>query len=182
MKLLRRRFLPLAALLFALPALASAQRMPREGGWSVWGGLGLTNPTGDIDADFGFSGGVDYFLTRNFSIGALGGAWSADTDFGGDAKEAYADFVATYNWEGRKFHPFVQAGVGPYFIDFPFSDRQTEAGGFLGGGLDVFFNERTAIDFAFRYHIVPDADAIAIPEADRDAKFFEAHAGLKFYF
>ena len=182
MKLLRRRLLPLAALLFALPALASAQRMPREGGWSLWGGLGLTNPTGDIDADLGFSGGVDYFLTRNFSVGVLGGAWSADTDVGGDAKEAYADFVATYNWEGRKFHPFVQAGVGPYFIDFPFSDRQTEAGGFLGGGLDVFFNETTAIDFAFRYHIVPDADAIAIPSADRDAKFFEAHAGLKFYF
>lgn len=177
-----RQVLPIAALVLALPALASAQRMPREGGWSVWGGIGLTNPTGDIDADFGFSGGIDYFLTRNFSLGALGGAWSADTDIGGDAKEAYADFVATYNWEHGKLHPYVQAGVGPYFIDFPFSDRQTEAGGFVGGGLDIFFSEAAAIDIALRYHFVPDADAVAIPAADRDAKFFEAHGGVKFYF
>ena len=177
-----RMAMPIAALVLALPALASAQRMPREGGWSVWGGAGLSNPTGDIDADFGFSGGVDYFLTRNLSLGFLAGAWSADTDLGGDAKEAYADFVATYNWEGGKFHPYVQGGVGPYFIDFPFSDRQTEAGAFLGGGLDIFFSDSAAIDLAFRYHIVPDADAVAIPRADRDAKFFEAHGGVKFYF
>jgi opacity protein-like surface antigen len=170
-----------AAFALLLPALAAAQRMPREGGWSVWGGLGLTNPTGDIDHDIGFSGGVDYFVTRNLSLGALGGAWKADTDFAGDAKEAYVDFVATYNWEGGKVHPFVQGGVGPYFVEFPFSDRQTEVGGFLGGGLDIFFTRSTAVDLAFRYHIVPDAK-LALPGADEDAKFFEAHGGIKFYF
>lgn len=156
-------------------------RMPREGGWSVLAGLGWTNPTDeDFDVDFGFSGGIDYYLTRNFSLGALAGAWSADTPLGEDGREAYVDFTATYNWEGGKIHPFVQAGVGPYFVDFPGSDDNVEAGGFLGGGVDFFFTPTTAVDFSFRYHIVPDVDFGFNDNVD--AKFFEAHGGVKFYF
>jgi hypothetical protein len=167
--------------LLLLPALAAAQRMPREGGWSVWGGLGISNPTDeDFDADVGFSGGVDYFVTRNFSLGALGGGWKSDTDFGDDAREAYLDFVATYNWEGGVLHPFVQGGIGPYFVDFPFGDDDVEFGGFIGGGLDIFFTRSTAIDISLRYHIVRDID-IGF-DNELDAKFFEAHAGVKFYF
>jgi hypothetical protein len=178
------RFVTIAAVALLLPALASAQRMPRmprEGGWSLWGGLGVSNPTGEIDADVGFSGGVDYFVTRSFSVGALAGAWKADAGFGDDAKEAYVDFVAAYNWEGGRVHPFVQGGVGPYFVNFPFSDKSTNLGGFVGGGLDIFFARAAAVDLAFRYHIVPDADVL-FPGAERDAKFFEAHGGVKVYF
>ncbi len=175
------RVLVTAAAFLLLPVLAAAQRMPREGGFAVFGGLGVSNPTDeDFDADVGFSGGFDYFVTRNFSLGALGGAWKSDTDFGDDAKEAYADFTATYNWEGGVLHPFVQGGVGAYFVDFPFGDSDTEFGGFVGGGLDIFFTRSTAVDLAFRYHVVPDVDVGFSNEVD--AKFFEAHAGVKFYF
>jgi opacity protein-like surface antigen len=175
------RFLAIVAVALALPALASAQRLPREGGWSVFGGLGVSNPTDeDFDADVGFSGGFDYFVTRNFSLGALGGAWKSDTDFGDDAKEAYVDFIATYNWEGGKIHPFIHGGAGAYFVDFPFGDSDTELGGFVGGGLDIFFTRSTAVDLSFRYHIVPDVDIGFGNEVD--AKFFEAHGGIKFYF
>jgi hypothetical protein len=176
------KVLSIAALvLLLLPALAAAQRMPREGGFSVFGGLGLSKPTeGNFDADVGFSGGFEYFLTRNFSIGALGGGWKSDTDFGGDAKEAYIDFIATYNWEGGVIHPFVQGGLGPYFVDFPFGGSDTGFGGFVGGGLDIFFARAAAIDLAFRYHIAQDRD-IGFGE-ELDANFFEAHAGVKFYF
>jgi hypothetical protein len=176
------RFFSMAVLALALPALAAAQRMPREGGWSVLAAMGFSNPTDeDFDVDFGFSGGVDYYLTRNFSLGALGGAWSADTDFDDDAREAYVDFTATYNWEGGKIHPFVQGGVGPYFVDFPLGDDDVEFGGFLGGGIDFFFTPSIAIDVSLRYHIVPDIDIIGFDD-ETDAKFFEAHGGVKFYF
>lgn len=172
-----------AAAIALLPALASAQRMPREGGGAVFGGLGISNPTDeDFDASFGFSGGFEYFLTRNFSIGALGGAWKSDVDFADDidAKEAYADFTAAYNWEGGRYHPYVQGGLGAYFVDFPFGDSDTEFGGFVGGGLDVFFARAAAFDVALRYHIVPGVDIGFGREFD--ANFFEAHAGVKFYF
>lgn len=176
---MKLRTLLAAAIALALPALAAAQRMPAEGGWSVWAGLGLTNPAGDdIDAAVGASTGLDYFVTRNFSLGAMGGIWKADTDFGlGDdeAREAYVTFVGTYNWEGGNVHPFIQGGAGAYFVDFPLSDRETKLGGFAGGGLDIFFSKSTAIDIGLRYHFVPDVRGI-------DSKFFEAHGGVKFYF
>jgi opacity protein-like surface antigen len=175
------RVLSIGAVALLLPALAAAQRMPREGGSAVFGGLGISNPTDeDFDADIGFSGGFEYFLTRNFSLGALGGAWKSDVDFGDDAKEAYVDFIAAYNWEGGRLHPYVQGGLGAYFVDFPFGDSDTEFGGFVGGGLDIFFARSAAIDIALRYHIVPDID-IGF-DNELDAKFFEAHAGVKFYF
>lgn len=175
------RIVSIAAIALVLPALAAAQRMPQEGGWSVLIGAGFSNPTDqDFDVDFGFSGGVDYYLTRNFSLGALGGAWSADTPFDDDAREAYVNFTATYNWEGGRIHPFVQGGLGPYFVDFPFGDDDVEFGGFVGGGLDFFFTPSTAIDVSFRYHIVPDID-IGFDD-ELDGKFFEAHGGVKFYF
>jgi opacity protein-like surface antigen len=178
------KVLSIAALvLLLLPALAAAQRMPREGGFSAFGGLGLSKPReGNFDADAGFSGGFEYFLTRNLSIGALGGGWKSDTDFGGDAKGAYVDFLATYNWEGGRIHPFVQGGVGAYFVDFPLSDTETEFGGFLGGGLDIFVARAAAVDLALRYHIVPDVDFGFERAEEWDANFFEAHAGVKFYF
>jgi hypothetical protein len=180
MKSLIRGF-TIGTLALILPALASAQRMPREGGGAIYGGLGISNPTDeDFDAELGFSGGFDYFLTRNFSIGVLGGAWKSDLDFGDDAKEAYVDFTAAYNWEHGRLHPYVQGGLGAYFVDFPFGDSDTEFGGFVGGGIDFFFGRAAALDIALRYHIVPDIDIGFNDELD--ANFFEAHAGVKFYF
>ena len=55
-----------------------------------------------------------------------------------------------YNWEGGRWHPFVGAGVGAYFLQFkdndqPFGSSETKAGFNLGGGVGYFLQPNARI-------------------------------------
>jgi hypothetical protein len=158
------------------PALAAAQRMPQAGGLSAWGALGFVAPSDEVnDNTVGGSGGVDYYLTRAFSVGAGAGFWKADSDLPGDSRVGYFTGLATFNWERGKFHPFVQGGAGVYRLDYPGGSTENKFGFFGGGGLDVFITRTVAVEGALRYHLVSDVRGI-------DGDFFEALGGVKFYF
>ncbi len=179
MTLLRTRTWILAsALAVGCPMLAraQAQRMPREGGLSVWGTGGFVSPSeGAFSSAFGVSGGIDYFFTRALSIGVAAGGWRTSTDLGSHANELYFDAVGTYNWEMGQFHPFVQGGLGLYREDFPARSASTKFGGFAGGGLDVFVSRTWALEGAARYHAAESTSGL-------EGNFFEALAGVKVYF
>jgi hypothetical protein len=160
----------LVALLACSPALA--QRLPQEGGVSWWAEGGFVKPA-HAAATAGASAGLDYFISRSFSVGFAGGFWRANST-GGTAKEAYLDAVATKNWDFQRFHPFFQGGVGLYHVGFP-SASANKLGGFGGGGVDIFFTRASAIELTARYHWTPDVGG-------RHAGFFEGVGGVKFYF
>ncbi len=169
----------------ALSATASAQswnpanaRRPLANGLSVWAEAGAAFPSeGSASNTLGINFGGDYFITRAVSAGLTGGYWRASLDGGGHGSEGYLDAVGTYNWELGVFHPFVQGGLGLYRVQFdiPGSPDTYKGGFFGGGGADVFFNHQMAVEMALRYHYVPDAGVAS-------ARFFEAMAGLRYYF
>jgi len=179
MALARIRLGILAAALAAsypVAAFGQATPMPREGGLSVWGGAGLAAPSeGAFSSAFGASGGIDYFFTRAISFGLAAGGWRTSTDLGSHANEFYFDAVGTYNWEMGKLHPFLQGGLGLYREDFPARSASTKFGGFGGGGLDYFVTRTWAVEGALRYHVAESTSGL-------EGHFFEALAGVKFYF
>ena len=166
----------LAAAGLLLSGRAEAQRRPQAGGVSLWGELGVAVPgESRISSTLGIAGGIDYFVTRALSVGALVGGWKGDTDLNADDSEAYLTGIATYNWEMGKFHPFVQVGLGGYRVDPPRGDAETNFGGFAGGGLDYFIRSSLAVEGVARYHVAPSV-------AGFEGRFLEVLGGLKLYF
>jgi opacity protein-like surface antigen len=66
---------------------------------------------------------------------------------------------ANYNWEGGKWHPFVGAGVGAYFLQFKdnghaFGESETKPGFNLGAGLEYFTGRTVSVKGEARYHMI----------------------------
>ena len=104
------------------PGVAVAQeRAPHAGSTAVGFDVGAFIPAeSELDNALIFSALLEYYLTPRISL---------RTDFGltdpGFARES-ADSLrqiplrldVNYNWERGKWHPFVGAGVGAYFLRF----------------------------------------------------------------
>ncbi len=64
-----------------------------------------------------------------------------------------------YNWEGGRWHPFVGAGVGAYFLQFkdngqPLGTRETKPGMNVGGGVEYFTGRTVSLKGEARYHVI----------------------------
>jgi opacity protein-like surface antigen len=133
------------------------------------------------DTGFGFSGGLDYFLSPSVSVGGLAGHWSAASDFQKDSTETYLGASVTYHWSSGQFSPFVQVGGGLYWLKFQYETRsrfaisevETLGGFFVGAGLDRSVSRSTAVHLSARYHVVGDSGGVP-------SDFFEGLIGVRF--
>lgn len=68
-------------------------------------------------------------------------------------------FDVNYNWEGGKWHPFVGAGAGAYFIQAKdngqsFGSSETKPGFDVGGGVEYFIGRTVSLKGEGRYHMI----------------------------
>jgi outer membrane protein with beta-barrel domain len=125
---------------------------------------------------------LEYYLTPRVSV---------RTDFGvtnpGFSRESTdslrqiplrADL--NYNWEGGKWHPFVGAGAGAYFLRFKdngqaIGSTETKPGFDVGGGAEYFTGRTVSLKGEARYHL------IARTQSGQDPSGLVFTAGLKKY-
>ena len=85
-----------------------------------------------------------------------------------------------YNWEGGRWHPFVGAGVGAYFLQAkdngqPIGESETKPGFNVGGGVEYFTGRTVSLKGEARYH------AIGNTRGGQDPSGFVFTGGLKKY-
>jgi hypothetical protein len=126
---------------------------------------------------------LEFPLSSSFSVGAIAGHWSGQSDFVKDSTETYFAGVMTLRSSGGRWRPFVQLGGGLYFVKFQFTSRNRFApgdtdsvgGGFVGPGLDYALSSRSAVVVIARYHLVSDVSGV-------HTDFLETQAGVRFFF
>ena len=164
-------------------AAAAQERAPHAGSTAVGVDVGTFIPAeSQMDNALIVSALLEYYVTPRVSL---------RTDFGltnpGFARES-TDSIrqiplrldVNYNWEGGKWHPFVGAGVGAYFLRFkdngqPFGDTETKPGVNVGGGIEYFTGRTVSVKGEARYH------AIANMRNGQDPSGLVLTAGLKKY-
>ena len=116
-----------------------------------------------LDAAPPISAFYEYYTTPRISLRGSAG-WTRPSVSGSPIDTVRVmplRFDVDYNWEGGKWHPFVGAGVGTYFLQYrrrgePLGDSATKFGANLGGGLEYFLNRTVALKGEGRYHSVAD--------------------------
>jgi opacity protein-like surface antigen len=147
------------------PEVATAQeRAPHAGSTAVGIDAGAFMPSeNQLDNALVVNALLEYYLTPRVSL---------RTDFGltdpGFARESTDSLRQiplrldiNYNWEGGKWHPFVGAGVGAYFLTFKdngrtFGDSETKPGFNVGGGIEYFTARTVSLKGEMRYHAIAD--------------------------
>jgi Outer membrane protein beta-barrel domain len=175
------RWVLFGALLFLVPAVASAQ--PRDGQFAAGGDLGLFFPSDDqFDSALIWGGFVEGYATPR--VGIRGSFFYTAPEFerGTDdaARQMRLGADVIYNWEGGKIHPFAGAGLAAHFMQFTDDGEEVGEGdaklGFdLLGGIEYFLNTQWTVKGELRYQWVDDFAGI-------DPDGLALTIGLKRYF
>jgi hypothetical protein len=184
MRLVRIRYIiSVLALLLALPASSFAQRVPDEGTMAAGAEFGfLASGDDDLEGSPILGGFFEYYFTPRLSIRP--GLTFLDADFDSEDDDSLrqvrigADVI--YNWERGKWHPFAGGGVSVYSLRLKdngraFGDSANQLGLSGLGGVEYFFNRRTALKFEGRAMFVDDAFGF-------DPGGFSGTVGVKWYF
>jgi hypothetical protein len=163
----------LVGLAVLAPASAAAQANVPDTEMAAAGvDVGLWLPTEDaLETGATLSALLEYYLTPRTSVRGTFG-W-ADPSFAGENESLRQYRLAMdlqYNWERGKWHPFVGAGVGVYFVqhrenDADLGESRNEPGLGLGGGIEYFTTRTLAVKGEARYHLVkgePDPSGLAL--------------------
>jgi outer membrane protein with beta-barrel domain len=153
----------LVAACLASPAVAVAQeRAPHTGSTAVGFDVGVFAPSNDqLDNALILSALLEYYVTPRVSLRTDFGL--TDPGFARESSDSLRQIPlrvdVNYNWEGGKWHPFVGAGVGAYFLRFKdngqaFGDTETKAGFNLGGGVEYFTSRTVSLKGEARYHAI----------------------------
>jgi opacity protein-like surface antigen len=175
----------LIVLMAAMPATAAAQRVPAANSGAVGGDVGVFLPRdSQLSSGLSLEGFYEYYFTPRVSI-RTGLGWSnpqydeaRDPDASLRHLRIAVDLV--HNWEGGNIHPFVGAGIATYILQQRdggrnLGDSQSELGGTLFGGIELFTSPTVAFKAEGRYHVVPRAFGL-------DPDGFALTVGLKKYF
>jgi outer membrane protein with beta-barrel domain len=128
------------------------------------------------------SGFVEYYPTARLSLRGSAG-FTQPTVTGSPIDEVRIvplRFDVIYNWEGGKWHPFVEGGGGAYVMQYrrrggPIADWDTQPGFGAGGGVEYFFTRTTSFKGEGRYQAVRNTGRV-----DPSGMVFTA--GVKTYF
>jgi opacity protein-like surface antigen len=147
-----------------LRAEAQEQRVPEAGSFAAGVSVGVLVPVSDeLSTGALASGHYEYYETPRHSVRTAIGRTNPSIAIGAvdSLMQTPLQIDANYNWEGGRWHPFVGAGVGVYFLQFrsdPMAsdNRETRFGFNTGGGIEYFVTRRLALKGEGRYHAVPD--------------------------
>jgi opacity protein-like surface antigen len=145
------------------PGLAAAQeRAPHAGSTAVGVDVGAFIPAeSQLDNALIVNALLDYYLTPRVSLRTAFGL--TDPGFARESVDSLRQIPlrldANYNWEGGKWHPFVGAGVGAYFLRFKdngraFGESETKLGFNVGGGIEYFTGRTVSLKGEARYHMI----------------------------
>jgi opacity protein-like surface antigen len=143
--------------------------MPHKGAAAVGGEIGAFLPKDDrLTTGLVVEGTYEYYLDARNSV-RFGVGWqnpkfqTEDTD---SLRQVLIAVDLVHNWEGGAVHPFVGAGIGPYFLQFidngnNSGDSQTKLGGTIFGGVEFFTAKTVSVKGEARYHIVSDVNGFS---------------------
>ena len=142
--------------LLALVITSAAFAEPRKDDMAVSVNFG---PTGAFDSNFDdiqttFNGTWEYYSKYNLSFRGMLGWAEFDADRGDDAEILYSSANVIYYWDTGMAWPFVAGGLGLYDRDAPSHpfDSDLEIGMNVGGGVDLWVDEKWAIKFEGTIH------------------------------
>jgi hypothetical protein len=104
---------------------------------------------------------LEYYFTPRVSIRS--GFGLTDPGFSRESTDSLRQvplhFDVNYNWEGGKWHPFVGAGAGAYFLQpkdngRAFGGSETKPGFDVGGGTEYFIGRTVSLKGEARYHLI----------------------------
>jgi hypothetical protein len=147
----------------AWPAVAAAQeRAPHTGSTAVGIDVGVFVPNDDqLDKALVVNALIEYYVSPRVSLRTDFGL--TDPGFRRESSDSLRQIPlrldVNYNWERGRWHPFVGAGVGAYFLQHKdngnaIGDAETKAGVSLGGGVEYFTSRTVAIKGEARYHAI----------------------------
>ena len=139
------------------------ERAPHTGSVAVGVDAGVFVPNVDqLDNALILNALLEYYVTPRVSLRTMFGL--TDPSFGGSPdslRQIPLRADVNYNWEGGKWHPFVGAGVGAYFLRFQnngqsIGDSETKLGFNFGGGVEYFTGRTVSLKGEARYHVIDD--------------------------
>jgi opacity protein-like surface antigen len=145
------------------PGAAVAQeRAPHAGSTAAGIDVGAFIPANDqLDNALIINALLEYYLTPRVSLRTNFGL--TDPGFAHESSDSLRQIPlrldVNYNWERGKWHPFVGAGVGAYFLQVKdngqaFGESDTEPGFNLGGGIEYFTSRTVSLKGEARYHVI----------------------------
>jgi opacity protein-like surface antigen len=152
----------------ALAGVATAQeRAPHAGSTAVGFDVGAFIPTeNQLDNALILSVLLEYYVTPRVSLRTDFGL--TDPGFARESSDSLRQIPlrldVNYNWEGGKWHPFVGAGVGAYFLTQKdngqtFGGTETKPGFNMGGGVEYFTGRTVSLKGEARYHVIGNTRA-----------------------
>jgi opacity protein-like surface antigen len=176
--------LVLGLCLLASSVATAQEREPHSGSMAAGFDIGAFVPKdGTFESSLVLNALYEYYLTPRVSLRTEFG-W-ADPSFKREGSDSLRQLPlrldVNYNWEGGKWHPFVGAGVGAYFLQTrdngqSFGDSETNAGFNFGGGAEYFLTRNFSLKGEGRYHVIDDT------RSGLDPSGFAITGGVKKYF
>jgi hypothetical protein len=166
------------------PTVATAQeRSPHTGSTAVGVDVGAFIPREtQLDPALIVNALLEWYVTPRVSLRTDLGL--TDAGFARESVDSLRQIPlrvnVNYNWEGGRWHPFVGAGVGAYFLRYKdngqaIGDTETKPGFNLGGGVEYFTSRTVSLKGEARYHIIGET------RTGQDPSGFVVTGGLKKY-
>jgi hypothetical protein len=143
-------------------AAAAQERVPNTGTTAVGIDVGAFVPSDDVlDNALLVSVLIEYYVTPRVSLRTDFGL--TDPSFRHNSTDSLRQIPlrldVNYNWEGGKWHPFVGAGGGAYFLRFKddgraIGDTEVKPGFNFGGGVEYFTGRTVSLKGEARYHVI----------------------------
>jgi opacity protein-like surface antigen len=154
--------LMIATCIIGPTAAAAQERAPHAGSTAVGIDVGAFVPKDDqLDSALIVNALLEYYFTPRVSVRTDFGL--TDPGFVRESSDSLRQIPLradlNYNWEGGRWHPFVGAGVGAYFLTQRDNGRtlgetETKPGLNLGGGIEYFTGRTVSVKGEARYHMI----------------------------
>ena len=132
--------------------VVAQERAPHAGSTAVGIDVGTFLPReSQLDNALIVNALLEYYVTPRVSLRTDFGL--TDPGFSRESTDSLRQIPlrldVNYNWEGGKWHPFVGAGAGAYFLQFKdngeaFGKSETKPGFNVGGGIEYFTGPNSA--------------------------------------
>jgi opacity protein-like surface antigen len=167
------------------PGLALAQeRAPHTGSTAVGVDAGIFVPKQSaFDSAPVVNALFEYYVTPRVSLRTGFGFTNPEFNGSNDTlRQVPLRLDVNYNWERGKWHPFVGAGAGAYFLQNrngngdAIGETESKPGFNMGGGIEYFTGRTVSLKGEARYHV------IGTTRSGQDPSGLVLTGGLKKYF